>query len=126
MTLVRPKYDLKAFVEEMVERCGHAITLTQAVAEVDHEIEVTKAGFSRDHRTRFEQVRYVNSLTRLEHFLAAHEVPADLTPRERLAIRNISMVINGGVPASLADAFMQVTLPTGVFGQSFELRNRVA
>src|SRR5450755_239200 len=81
-----PRNDLSAFVEGLTQTSS----LDDTLGRLQQEIHDTECNFSRDPRTRFEQVRYLNSLNRISAFLRSAIIPADLTPRERLAIRGLS------------------------------------
>ena len=117
-----PRNDLSAFVESL----SRSSSLADALDQLQREIHDTECNFSRDARTRFEQVRYLNSLKRMSSFLNSAVVPEDLTPRERLAIRGLRECLTQQVPERLLSAFEQVTLPVGMFGQNFEMRHRLA
>lgn len=117
-----PRNDLFAFVESFAK----SSSLEDVLERLQREIHDTECNFSRDARTRFEQMRYLNSLRRVLGLLHNSVVPADLTPRERLAICGLRQCITKQVPVELAFAFKQVTLPAGMFGQNFEVRHRLA
>ena len=120
----RPKFDLSAFVQGLMDDAD-SVTLPELVETLDHEVEQTEGSLARDAHMRFAQLRYVNSLKRVGQMLRTGQVPADLTPRERLAIRALHIDLKE-VPDSLAEAFEKVTLPPGVFGESFYLQHRLA
>ena len=117
-----PRNDLSAFVEGLAQASSPAGAIDELLREI-HEIE---SNISRDARTKFEQVRYLNSLHRVKALLRTSVVPADLTPSERLAIRGLSRRITDNVSRELVYAFGQVTLPAGMFGEDFEVRHRLA
>jgi hypothetical protein len=101
----------------MIQASSGQLSVRWTVAEIDSEILRTQRSLSRDSHTRFQQIRYMNSLNRLLHCLQNCVLPADLTPRERLAFRalNQALSVNDAVPGALARLLGQVTLPEGMF-----------
>lgn len=120
------QFDVCCFAQEMVQAGSGAIELSDAITRIEHETDATKQEISRDPHVRFQQIRYLNSLSRLHEFLSTHVLPKDLTPRERLAIRALGTGLRRAVPDALAFALEKVTLPAGVFGESFDIRHRLA
>lgn len=125
LKVYKRNFDLPAFVDALIASNSGRLTLTETVTEIDHEIAEVERSLSRDSHMRFQQMRYINSLGRLVQFLRSSTLPTDLTPRERLAICTLSDYI-GNQPEALVAGFHQVTLPKGIFGQSFELAHRLA
>jgi hypothetical protein len=93
------------------------VSVRWTVGEIEKEVLRTQRTLSRDAHTRFQQIRYMNSLNRLLRCLQSFQLPADLTPRERLALRALSQAlsVNDAVPDALAHVLDQVTLPEGMF-----------
>ena len=124
VTAFRPQFDLSSFVQGLMES-RPSFTLPDVLECVEREVEQTESAASRDATVRFTQTRYVKSLRRLSQFLSSAAVPADLTPRERLAIVALRDRLND-IGEALAAAFDQVTLPSGVFGERFDMQHRLA
>jgi len=114
---VRPNLDLPAFVQGVIHSSSGPLSVRSTVAEIEKEVLRTQRDLSRDAHTRFQQIRYMNSLNRLLRCLQSFQLPADLTPRERLAFRALSQAlsVNDAVPDALAHVLDQVTLPEGMF-----------
>ena len=106
--MMRPHYDLPGFVDTLIHDTKGHVTVDNAVLEIDHEIATVERSLSRDSHERFQQMRYVKSLGRLVQFLRSHQLPADMTPRERLAIKNLGDFL-GSAPEKLAEQFNNVT-----------------
>jgi hypothetical protein len=114
---IRPSYDLPAFVQGVIQASAGPLSVPMTASEIDSEVMRTQGSLSRDAHTRFQQIRYMNSLNRLLQCLKSYELPADLTPRERLAFRHLSQAlsVNQQVPSALASVLDQVTLPEGMY-----------
>ena len=114
---LKPSYDLPAFVQGLIQASAGRLTVPATASELDSEVLHTQRNLSRDAHTRFQQIRYMNSLNRLLRCLQSHVLPADLTPRERLAFRALSQALSVShqVPVALASVLDQVTLPEGMF-----------
>jgi hypothetical protein len=115
MIEIRPSFDLPAFVQGVIEASSGRLAVAGTIAAIDREVLRTQRELSRDSHTRFQQIRYLNSLSRLQRCLQSHQLPADLTPRERLAFRALSEAMNDETPSALASALCKVTLPEGMF-----------
>jgi hypothetical protein len=120
MMEMRPSFDLPAFVQGVIQANSGPLSVPVTAAEIDSEVMRTQRNLSRDAHTRFQQIRYMNSLNRLLQCLKSYELPADLTPRERLAFRALSQAlsVNQQVPAELSSVLHQVTLPEGMYANS--------
>ena len=123
MTELRPNLDLPAFVQGLIQASSRSLSVRQTVSEIDSEVSRTQRDLSRDAHTRFQQIRYMNSLNRLLRCLQSHVLPDDLTPRERLAFRalNQALSVNDAVPQALAQVLDQVTLPEGMFASGIAI-----
>ena len=117
MMETRPSFDLPAFVQGVIGASPGPLSVPWTSSEIDSEMMRTQAALSRDSHTRFQQIRYLNSLSRLLRCLQNHVLPTDLTPRERLAFRCLSQALSVSqqAPLTLANALDQVTLPEGMF-----------
>jgi hypothetical protein len=128
MTELRHRLDLPAFVQGVIEANSGHPSVTATAAEIDSEVSNTQRDLSRDSQTRFQQIRYVNSLNRLLNCLKSSVLPADLTPRERLAFHALSQAlsVSDQAPLALASVLDQVTLPEGMSRMSATLHHRLA
>jgi uncharacterized protein (DUF2336 family) len=117
MMELKAKLDLPAFVQGAILASSEPLSLPWAVGEIDSEVLRTQRSLSRDSHMRFQQILYMNSLNRLLGCLRTCVLPADLTPRERLAFRALSQALSVStqVPDALAQVLDQVTLPEGMF-----------
>jgi hypothetical protein len=120
MIELKPSFDLPAFVQGVIQASSGPLSVPVTTAEIDSEVMRTQLNLSRDAHTRFQQIRYMNSLNRLLQCLKSYELPADLTPKERLAFRVLSQAlsVNRQVPVELTSALLQVTLPEGMYATS--------
>ena len=114
---LKPSYDLPAFVQGLIQASAGRLTVPATASELDSEVLHTQRNLSRDAHTRFQQIRYMNSLNRLLQCLKSSELPADLTPKERLAFRVLNHALSSSqhVPLSLSTALDSVTLPEGMY-----------
>ena len=114
---LKPSYDVPAFVQGLIQASAGRLTIPATASELDSEVLRMQRNLSRDAHTRFQQIRYMNSLNRLLQCLKSHELPADLTPKERLACRVLNHALSSSqhVPLSLSTALDSVTLPEGMY-----------
>jgi len=128
MTELKPSFDLPAFVQGVIDANSGHLSVTATAAEIDSEVSNTERVLSRDSQTRFQQIRYMNSLNRLLNCLKSCVLPTDLTPRERLAFRALSQALSVGdqAPLALASVLDQVTLPEGMSPMGSTLHHRLA
>jgi hypothetical protein len=117
MIELKQSFDLPAFVQGVIQASRGPLSVPGTAAEIDSEVMRTQRDLSRDAHTRFQQIRYMNSLNRLLQCLKSCVLPTDLTPRERLAFRALSQAlsVNQQVPIELTSALHQVTLPEGMY-----------
>ncbi|GEM_PF-3811079 len=116
---MKPTFDLPSFVRTLISASPGPLSIPWTTTQIDNEVTQVQRNMSRDAHTRFQQVRYMNSLNRLQQCLKTCELPADLTPRERLAFKTLSQALSTNQHAAeLTTLLDQVTLPEGLFATS--------
>ncbi len=127
MMEIKPSFDVPAFVQGVIGANSGRLSVPATSAEIDNEVARTQRTLSRDSHTRFQQTRYMNSLNRLQQCLKSHALPADLTPRERLALHALSQALSADdqVLIALSSALDTVTLPEA-FPTGIALQHRLA
>lgn len=115
MIVLKQRFDLAAFVDRL-----SLSTLSEVITEVEREKTEVESNLSRDGQTRFEQMRYCNSLKRLLSFCTRHQIPQDTTPKEWKALQELSRRLHtmrhtNDYPETFLLALNKVILPKDVF-----------